>query len=138
MKGAGGTEGGIWRFFAGLAMTIVGGYFFFDSIRVDSGYRWGLALYEGGGFALTGGMILVPLVAGIGVLFYNARNPLGWLLTGGSLLALTFGVIRSIRFSFQSMSLFNLLVILVLLFGGIGLFLSSLRDFSAGEADGPP
>ncbi len=41
MTGAGGTAGGIWRFFAGLAMMIVGGYFFFDSIRVESGYRWG-------------------------------------------------------------------------------------------------
>ncbi len=129
MRGAGGTEGGIWRFFAGLAMMIVGGYLFFDSIRVESGYRWGMALYDVGGFALTGGMILIPLVAGIVILFYSARNPAGWLLALGSLLALVFGVIRSIQFVFRSMSLFSLLIILVLLFGGIGLFLSSLRDF---------
>ncbi len=129
MRGAGGTEGGIWRFFAGLAMMIVGGYLFFDSIRVESGYRWGMALYDVGGFALTGGMILIPLVAGIVILFYSARNPAGWLLAVGSLLALVFGVIRSIQFVFRSMSLFSLLIILVLLFGGIGLFLSSLRDF---------
>ncbi len=135
MTGAGGTAGGIWRFFAGLAMMIAGGYFFFDSIRVESGYRWGMGLYGAGGFEVTSGMILIPLIAGIGVLFYDARNPIGWLLGGGSLLALAFGVIRSIRFTFQSMSLFSLLVILVLLFGGIGLFLSSLRDFSAVEPD---
>ena len=135
MTGAGGTAGGTWRFFVGLAMMIVGGYLFFDSIRVESGYRWGMGLYEAGGFAVTGGMILIPLIAGIGVLFYDARNPIGWLLGGGSLLALAFGVIRSIRFTFQSMSLFSLLVILVLLFGGIGLFLSSLRDYSAVDSD---
>lgn len=134
MKGAGGTEGGIWRFFAGLAMMIVGGYLFFDSIRVDSGFRWGMSMFDVGGISLTGGMILIPLVAGIGILFYSAKNPLGWLLAGGSLLALVFGVIRSVHFVFRSMSLFSLLVILVLLFGGIGLFLSSLRDVGEGPA----
>lgn len=132
--GAGGTAGGTWRFFIGLAMAVTGGYLFFDSIRVDSGFRWGMPLIEMGGFGLTSGMILIPLIFGIGFVFYNAKSLAGWLLTGGSLLALTFGVIRSIRLSFQTMSLFSLLVILVLFFGGIGLFLGSLRDM---EGAGP-
>ncbi len=127
MRGAGGTEGGSGRFFIGLAMVVVGGYLFFDSIRVTSGFHWGGSIYSAGGYSLTSGMILIPLIVGIAVIFYNASNLIGWILAGGSLLALTFGVIRSIQFVFQSMSLFSLLIILVLLFGGIGLSLSALR-----------
>jgi len=135
MRGAGGTQGGLGRFFVGLAMMIGGGYLFFDSIRVSSGFGLGRAIYSFGGFGLTSGMILIPFIFGIGFLFYNARNPIGWILSAGSLLALAFGIIRSLRFSFAGMSAMDLLIILVLLFGGIGLFLSSLRDFGTRETE---
>ena len=36
----------------------------------------------------TSGMVLIPFIFGIGIIFYNARNFLGWLLAGGSLVAL--------------------------------------------------
>jgi hypothetical protein len=131
MRGAGGTEGGIGRFLIGLGMVVVGGYLFFDSIRVTSGFHWGGSIYDVGGMSVTSGMILIPLIAGIAVIFYDASNLVGWVLAGGSLLALAFGVIRNIQFVFQSMSLLSLLIILVLLFGGIGLLLSGLRDQGA-------
>ena len=128
MRGAGGSEGGFWRFVIGLVMLIAGGYLFLDSVKVGGG--WGHGLYRVGGFSLTSGMVLVPAIFGIGIIFYNAKNPLGWVLTIGSLIALAFGVIRSMHFRFVPMSVFDLLVILVLLIGGIGLFLSSLRDMT--------
>lgn len=130
MRGAGGTEGGFWRFVIGLVMMIGGGYLFFDSIRVSSGFHFGYGLYRYGGFQLTSGMILIPMIFGIGIVFYNAKNFLGWILFIGSLAAMTFGVLRSIRFSFAAMSAFDLILILVLFIGGIGLFLSSLRDLT--------
>ncbi|MEN8894522.1 MAG: hypothetical protein ABF248_00320 [Yoonia sp.] len=42
------------------------------------------------------------------------------------MIALVFGVIASTTLQFTNMSVFDLLVILVLLFGGTGLFLRSL------------
>ena len=129
-RGAGGTEGGLGRFFLGLAMMIGGGYLFFDSIRVASNFHWGFGLYRFGGFQFTTGMVLIPAILGIGLIFYNGKNILGWVVFLGSLLALIFGVIRSIRFHLAPMSAFNLIIILVLLFGGVGLFLSSLRTLS--------
>ncbi|MBO2579543.1 hypothetical protein SIL79_03900 [Shewanella indica] len=45
----------------------------------------------------------------------------------GSITAMIFGVISTIHFSLRSMSSFDLLVILVLLTGGIGLLLRSLK-----------
>jgi uncharacterized protein len=128
-SGAGGSKGGVGRFFIGLVMIVAGGYLFFDSIRVTHNFGFGRALFSYGGFDLTTGMVLVPFIFGVGMIFYNAKNWLGWLLAGASLVMLAFGIIASIRFRFQSMSAFDLMVILVLFVGGIGLFLSSLREY---------
>jgi hypothetical protein len=65
---------------------------------------------------------------GIGLIFYNSKNIFGWVLSLGSITALIFGVISSIRFSFRSMTSFDLIVILVLAIGGLGLFLRSLKS----------
>ena len=72
---------------------------------------------------------MIPLIFGVGMIFYNAKNYLGWILAGGSVVALIFGVISSIQFSFRSMTSFDLIVILVLAVGGLGILLSSLRSY---------
>ena len=127
MKGAGGTEGGIGSFLLGFAMMSGGGYLLLQSIQVTQGFSFGYGLYRFGGFSLTTGMILIPIIFGIGMIFWNSRNIFGWLLTGGSLIALIFGVLASLQFRIRTMPLFELLIILILLVGGIALFLKSLR-----------
>jgi hypothetical protein len=133
MHGAGGTPGGAGRFFLGLAMCVAGGYLFLNSIRVSYGFGLGRVLYAYGPVRLTSGMTLIPLALGIGMIFFNARNPFGWLLALGSLLAVVVGVVTSIHFTLAGMSLFELLVMLVLLVGGAGLFLGSLRPARRGD-----
>ncbi len=128
MRGAGGTDGGIGRFFLGLVMMVGGGYLLLDNIQVSSGFGLGYRLWSFGGVGITGGMVLLPFIFGIGMIFYNSRNVIGWFLAGASLVMLVFGVISQTSFQFRYMSAFELLTILVLLFGGIGLFLSSLRN----------
>jgi hypothetical protein len=78
-------------------------------------------------------MILVPLVIGIAMIFYNARNYLGWLVTLCAFAALVFGVISSVSLNLRTMSAFQLLCILALAFGGVGLFLGSLRGHARDE-----
>lgn len=108
-------------------MCVVGGYLFLSAIHVSHGFVLSRTLFVYGPARLTGGMLLFPLAAGVGLIFWNARNLLGWLLALGSLLALCAGIIASIRFSLAGLSLFELLVILVLICGGAGLLLGSLR-----------
>ena len=127
-RGAGGTNGGVMRFLVGMAMIIGGGYLFFSSITVVNNFSLGYRLYRVGNLSVTSGMVLIPFLFGVGMIFYNSKNWFGWMLSLGSLLALTLGVISSISFRLQSMSAFELLTILVLGVGGIGIFLSSLRD----------
>jgi len=132
MKGAGGTSGGIGQFFIGFIMMCGGFYLLLNSITVTSNFGLGMQMYSlsafGGGFGITSGMIMFPFMFGVGIIFYNAKNIFGWLLTVGSIAALIFGVIASIRFRFSAMSAFDLIMILVLTVGGIGLFFRSLKS----------
>ena len=133
MKGAGGSSGGIGQFFLGFVMMSGGFYMLLNAIQVRSTFGMGMRLYGfsamGGNYGITSGMVMIPFIFGVGFIFYNSRNPIGWLLSIGSLVALIFGVISTIQFTFRSMTAFDLIVILVLSAGGIGLFLNSLRAF---------
>lgn len=131
-RGAGGTPGGTPIFVLGLIMACAGGYLLLDNIVVSHGFSLGYALYRvplggGGGFGITGGGLLIPFMFGVGWIFYNARSVWGWILAAGSLVAIVFGVLMSLSISIRTMSLLDLIIILVLLVGGLGLFARSLR-----------
>jgi len=136
-KGAGGTSGGIGTFILGFLMMCVGLYLLLSAIVVTQPFTLGYGLYSfsmfGGIFAITSGMILLPFVIGVGMIFYNGKSIAGWAIAIASLAALIFGVIASIHFTMRSMSLFDLLCILVLTVGGAGLFLRSLGHRKAEE-----
>ncbi|SFB88325.1 hypothetical protein [Pseudoalteromonas denitrificans] len=138
MKGAGGTSGGIGNFFIGLIMMSGGFYMLLNAIKVSSSFGMGTRLYGFSGMSITSGMVMIPFIFGIGLIFYNSKNILGWILSFGSLTALIFGVISSIRFTFASMSSFDLIVILILSMGGLGLFLRSLKTIDTRYPDKKP
>jgi len=131
MKGAGGTSGGFGQFFIGLIMMCGGFYMLLNAISVTSSFGMGMRMYGfsamGNNFNITSGMIMIPFMFGVGLIFYNSKNILGWILSIGSIAGLIFGVISSIQFSFRTMTSFDLIVILVLAIGGLGLFLRSLK-----------
>lgn len=127
MRGAGVTSGGSGQFFIGLVMMCGGFYLLLNAIVVTSPYGLGMRLYSVGGFGVTSGMVMIPFLFGVGLIFYNSSHWLGWLLAVGALIALVFGTLAVVNFSFRPMSAFDLIVILVLCFGGTGLFLRSLR-----------
>jgi hypothetical protein len=127
MNGAGGTSGGSGQFILGLLMMCGGFYLLLSGIVVSSNFGMSTRLFGfGSGFGVTGGMILIPLVIGIGMVFYNAKNYIGWFLLLGSFAALIMGVISSVSMNLRTMSAFDLITILVLAIGGLGLFLRSL------------
>ena len=129
MKGAGGIEGGVGTFLAGAAMVIAGGYLLMTRVSVVSG---GWYFYGYNAFGLS----LVPLLVGIGLLFYNGRSLAGWALTFAGAIIIFAGIISHLQIYFQRTSLFDTLLMLGLLAGGIGLVARSLRDVSAAGAAG--
>lgn len=118
----GGTSGGTGLFLVGLGMMIAGGYLFLDNVVVRSSYAelWGFGT---GAFGLS----LIPLLFGVGLLFFDGKSIIGWLLTGGGMLIIFAGIIARLTIYYRPLSLFNTILILVLLVGGIGLIARSLR-----------
>jgi hypothetical protein len=129
MQGAGGTHGGVAQFFVGLAMAVGGAYLLTQRVTVTSGF-W--SFFGGHTFGLS----LLPLVAGAGVLFYDGRNRLGWVLTAGGVLIVFLGILLNLRIYFEPTSLFNTLLMMVLLAGGIGLVARSLKPQGTGQPSG--
>ena len=123
VKNPGGTPGGFAPFLLGLAMSITGGYLLLHSVQVTSGYwNWGFVGSAGRSFGLT----LIPLLFGIGILFYDGRSFAGRVLTGGGALIILAGIIANMDIHLQQTSLYNVLIMLVLLVGGVGLVMRSV------------
>ena len=122
-RGAGGTAGGVGTFFMGVLMAVAGAYLLTNQVTVTSGF-WG---YFG---PHTFGLSLLPLLIGIGLLFFDGRSVLGWVLAVGGALIIVLGILVNLQVYFQPTSLFNTLVMLVLLAGGLGLVARSLRPYA--------
>jgi len=119
-RGAGGTPGGLGEFLFGLAMAAGGGYLLMNQVTVSSGL-WQLWGYNAFGISL------IPLLIGVGLLFFNGRSVAGWILTTLGALVILLGILTNLTIFFRPTSLFNTLIILVLLAGGLGLIAKSLR-----------
>lgn len=117
--GAGGTPGGIVEFFIGLAMSAAGAYLLTNQVTVTSSF-WSFYGYNAFGFTL------LPLIFGIGILFFNGKSKIGWLLVIAGLVIIFAGIIANLNIYFRPTSLFNTLMMLALLAGGIGLIARSL------------
>ena len=121
MRSVGGTPGGLGEFLMGVVMTVAGGYLLTNQVNVTTGYWqvWGMPAF---------GLSLIPLLIGIGMLFFNGKSMVGWFLTLAGTVIIFVGIISHLDIYFRTTSLFNTLIMLILLVGGIGLVARSLRS----------
>jgi len=118
--GVGGTPGGVGQFLLGLLMTAIGTYLFLNQVQVTTSYWhfWGYNSF---------GLTLVPMLVGIGLLFFNGKSVAGWILTMLGFGIIVAGVLVNMDVYFRQTSLYNTLIMLILLAGGLGLIARSLR-----------
>ena len=126
--GAGGTPGGIGAFLLGFALACAGGWLLTNQVVVSSqyfasGFMVPVINYHMNSFGLS----LIPFIIGIAFLFFDGKSLAGWLLTIAGLVIILVGILMSLHIYFQPTSLFNTLVMLVLLFGGLGLIVRALK-----------
>lgn len=123
MRGAGGTPGGVGAFVAGVCMVVVGAYLLLTRVTVGSSawMLWGYSAF---------GLSLLPLLVGIGWLFFDGQSPVGWVLTAIGALIILAGIIANLHIYFAATSLFDTLVMLGLLAGGLGVIARSLKAYS--------
>jgi hypothetical protein len=128
MRGAGGTPGGVGSFFIGLAMVIGGSYLLLAHVTVTSGF-WRFFGYN------AFGLSLLPLLVGVGVLFFDGKAILGWALAAGGSLIILLGILSNLSIYFRPTSLFDTLLMLFLIAGGLGLVARSLAPRGANAAE---
>ncbi|SPE55500.1 conserved membrane hypothetical protein [Verrucomicrobia bacterium] len=136
--GAGGTPGGVGMFLVGFAMACAGAWLLTNQVTVSSEYFGSGFLVPFINFRMNSfGLSLIPFIFGIGFLFFNGKSVAGWLLTVAGLVIILAGILVSLHIYFQPTTLFNTLLMLILLFGGLGLLMRSLKPFAAAPAPGP-
>jgi hypothetical protein len=129
LRDVGGTPGGLGEFVVGFLMACAGGYLLTNQVTVTGGF-WSF-------FGMSSfGVTLIPMLFGVGLLFFNGKSVIGWLLTVAGAVFILSGIIANLHVYFQPASLFNTLVMLVLLVGGLGLVARSLRSHRV--ATSPP
>src|SRR5690349_3730078 len=84
----GGTPGGLAEFLIGFIMVCIGGYLFANQVTVVGSY-WNF--YGANSFGIT----LLPLLFGVGILFFRGRSTVGWVLTVAGALFIFAGVIAT-------------------------------------------
>ncbi|MCG3140311.1 MAG: hypothetical protein HDKAJFGB_01357 [Anaerolineae bacterium] len=123
-RGAGGTPGGIGLFVIGVIMALAGGYMLMNQIVVTNTFwGWHLPVF---GQVSAFGITLIFFLIGVAILFFNYRNPFGWILTAGSLLVMLIGILANLQIYFAPATLFVTLGMLVLLVGGLALIVRAL------------
>ena len=122
-RGAGGTPGGIGTFIIGVIMALAGGFILTNQIIVTNSF-WSFRIFGIGVSAF--GITLILFLIGVAILFFNYQSRLGWIVTAGSLLLMLFGVITNLQIYFAPTSLFNTLIMFILLVGGIALIVRAL------------
>jgi hypothetical protein len=120
-RGPGGTSGGLGQFLFGLGMAVAGGWLLTNQVTVTSGF-WRFFGFN------AFGLSLLPLIIGVGFLFFNGKSLIGWLLTFAGAVIIFVGILTHLDIYFRPTSLFNTLMMLVLLTGGIGLVARSLKS----------
>ena len=105
------------QFVAGVVMLAVGLYIFSQKVIVFSGYGF---FFLGGG-RFSSGLIIIPLIIGIVWMFMTGACFASKVFTALSVLLIIVSVIMSTHIHLSAMTLYEWILLLVLIFGGAGL-----------------
>lgn len=107
-------------FLIGLVLLGAGIYWVLNSFVVS--FSWG-SLWGGFGMntSLATGLMLVPFLIGIGLLFFLDRKWIGWVVVAIGLLAILVTLLTSVRFRPITASLWQYVVMFGMIAAGCGL-----------------
>lgn len=107
------------EFLGGLIMFVVGLFLFTNKVTVQS------ALFSGslaiGSVNISSGLVVIPFIVGIVMMFVRPRMLAAKLVTGLGLLIIIVSVIATTTIRLPRITLYEWLLYLVLIFGGLGL-----------------
>lgn len=106
-------------FLIGIILTSVGLFLLTQQTIVTMNwYHWAF-----GSFKLASGLILVPFIIGVIVMFFNPKSLIGKIVTIIGIVIIIATIIMSIDIAFKQTSLYNFIIMIGMIAAGSGLLL---------------
>lgn len=110
------------EFYMGIVLIVSGIFFLLSKAVVHSGFgAWSIA-----GMNISSGLVIIPLMIGIIWLVNNPKSILARLITIAGSIFIIASIIINIRITFTTTSMFDYVIMMLLIAGGIGLVLKSI------------
>jgi hypothetical protein len=108
-------------YFGGVGLIMTGLFMLFNHVKV------GTSMLTAFGFGGAGsGLVLIPLLIGIGWLIYDSKNRYAWLLTAATCALIFFSILSSMLMTFPTMTLLGTIMMLAPLAIGTALLLKGM------------
>lgn len=109
-------------FLVGLALLCGGLFLIFQNTTLSTNFT----LMDIMGFTPPFGVVLIPFIIGVGVLFFNEKSFIGWLLTIMGLVIIVLGILMGLRVYFNRITLAQGLIMFGMAAAGAGLTLKAV------------
>lgn len=106
----------------GCALLILALLMVFNHTHIGTGMMTLLGFGHSGG-----GFLMMPILVGIGFLFYDYKNKLGWLLTGGGIVLLLFAILSQLVIYFPHLTLLSFIFMFMPMAIGIALLAKGIQ-----------
>lgn len=111
------------EFYIGLVLLAVGLFFILNKTVVSSGF--GFYSWRIGSFSISSGLVVIPLIIGIIWLFYNPKSLVAKILSVLGGIFIIVSIIMNLNIRFITTSMFDYIIMLILMAAGSGLLLKS-------------
>ena len=111
-------------FFAGLLMFAGGVFMILQNVIVRT--SWGTSFYHIGSWNVPNGLIMLPVLIGIVMLFVMDRKIFGWIVFGLGILFILLTVIMSVSISWKTSNAYVFLLMFGLAAAGGGMLMKVL------------
>lgn len=109
-------------FFLGILLIGVGIFVVLQNTTVSTRwYTWRL-----GSFGVPTGATVIPLLIGVGIMFYNPKSIIGKIVIGLGFAFVLITIILSVDIRFNTTSLFVYILMVGSIFAGVGLLLRAI------------
>lgn len=124
-SGSSGSESGdLMQFFIGLIMLAGGLYMVLQNINVTS--SWGFFSYRIGFFQVSSGMVLLPSIIGILMLFMMEKRIFGWIVLSIGIAIILLSVFLTTHIYWKTTSAYNFIIMFGFVAAGAGLVIKQL------------
>ena len=110
-------------FLSGLAFFILGLFLIYQNTIVRTGFSLGWFF---AGYNPPFGLLLLPVLIGVILLFAMKRQVLGWILIGAGLVTILAGLLMGLQIYFKPTTLYITILMFACVAAGIGLMIRGI------------